>query len=145
METKEKFLAILKELMYERNISFKQLSRNINMNDRTIRRWFEDRSPKIESLIKISNYFGCSIDYLVGMSTTEFDFAPQSNKIIFTERYKQLKETCSINDARISERCNVSAVTVCYWNRGSIPSFDIIVDLCKIFDCSYEYIIGRVD
>ena len=131
--------------MSVRNVTFVQLGKDIGMNDRTIRRWYEDCSPKVESLIKLANYFHCSLDYLVGLSEIEFDYPPLTDKINFTERYKQLKKDTGLIDSRISERCKVGSATVCSWNKGIIPNFEIIVDLCKIFGCSYEYIIGRVD
>ena len=145
MNTKELFLSNLKELMSVRNVTFVQLGKDIGMNDRTIRRWYEDRAPKVESLIKIANYFHCSLDYLVGMSPIEFDYPPLTDKINFTERYKQLKKDTGLNDAKVAAICKVGTSTVCTWNQGTIPSFEIIVKLCGLFECCYEYIIGRVD
>ena len=121
------------------------MSDDIGLNYRTVRRWFTRLSPQITSLIKVANYFHCSLDYLVGLSTTEFDYAPLTDKINFTARYTELKKETGLKDAKISGLCQVSPSTVYSWNNGTIPSLETIVDLCKIFDCTFEYIIGRID
>lgn len=62
------FIQRLEELMSEKNIvSYKQLSREINIPSTTIYSW-KSFLPKGENLIALANYFEVSIDYLVGRS-----------------------------------------------------------------------------
>lgn len=83
----------LKELRDEKNISQLQLASAIDTNQSTIGRWEKGLiSPSIEYVEKLSNYFGCSIDYLVGRSddfgniNTNADLSAEESEIIETFR-----------------------------------------------------------
>lgn len=57
----------LKKLRKERNISQLKLSIDLNMNQNTISRYENmEREADYETLIKIAEYFGVSLDYLLG-------------------------------------------------------------------------------
>ena len=57
----------LKELRKERKISQLKLAMDLNMNQNSISRYEnEEREADYKSLIKFADYFGVSIDYLLG-------------------------------------------------------------------------------
>ena len=57
----------LKKLRKERNISQLKLAIDLNMNQNTISRYENlEREADYETLIKFADYFGVSIDYLLG-------------------------------------------------------------------------------
>ena len=57
----------LREIRKSRGISQLRLAMDLNMNQNTISRYETgEREPGISDLIKIADYFGVSIDYLVG-------------------------------------------------------------------------------
>ncbi|MBE6531873.1 MAG: helix-turn-helix transcriptional regulator [Ruminococcaceae bacterium] len=59
----------LKELRKERNISQLKLAVDLNMNQNTISRYENmEREADYETLLKFADYFGVSIDYLLGRS-----------------------------------------------------------------------------
>lgn len=145
MNYKEIFLVRLQDLINESQLTLKSFCGAVGLNVRTVRRWFKERSPKVESLIKIANFCKCSIDYLVGLDNVISDFTPNSNNIIFYERYLILKKENELNDSKIAAFCKFSAPTIVRWNKGAIPDVDIIIKLCNLFDCSFEYLIGRID
>lgn len=59
----------LKELRKERGISQVKLAMDLCTNQNTISRYETgEREPGIAELIRIADYFGVSIDYLVGRS-----------------------------------------------------------------------------
>ena len=59
----------LKKLRKERNISQLKLSIDLNMNQNTISRYENmEREADYETLVKIADYFGVSLDYLLGRS-----------------------------------------------------------------------------
>ena len=56
----------LKEIRKKRGISQLKLAMDLNTNQNTISRYETgEREPGINELIKIAEYFGVSIDYLV--------------------------------------------------------------------------------
>ncbi|MBE5730640.1 MAG: helix-turn-helix transcriptional regulator [Clostridiales bacterium] len=57
----------LKELRKKRNISQLKLALDLNMNQNTISRYENmERQADYETLVKFAEYFGVSIDYLLG-------------------------------------------------------------------------------
>lgn len=62
-----KFNENLKATREKKNISIKQLAEAIEVKTYTITDWETGRSePSINNLIKLSNYFNVTIDFLVG-------------------------------------------------------------------------------
>ena len=57
----------LKTLRQERNISQLKLALDLNMNQNSISRYENgEREADYETLIKFADYFGVSLDYLLG-------------------------------------------------------------------------------
>jgi len=57
----------LKKLRKERKISQLKLAIDLNMNQNTISRYENlEREADYETLIKLADYFGVSLDYLMG-------------------------------------------------------------------------------
>lgn len=54
------------ELLKSKNISHYRLYKDIGLNNSSITKWKNGSKPKLESLTKIADYFGTTIDYLVG-------------------------------------------------------------------------------
>ena len=57
----------LKELMKDKKINSVELAKAINIPRASISNWLIcRRSPQIDSLCKLADFFGVSIDYLLG-------------------------------------------------------------------------------
>ena len=63
--------AKLKELRKSNNLTQVETAKRCSMTERGYQRYEADRSPNIDSLIKIADCFNVSIDYLVGRSKTK--------------------------------------------------------------------------
>ena len=74
----------LKELRKLRNVTQRQLANDIGASERGIQQYeLGERKPNYDMLIALANYFGVSIDYLVGRagdaaSQTEQQARPRS-------------------------------------------------------------------
>lgn len=63
------FFEILSKLMIDNNIKAKQLSDNLKIGKNQIKYWKDNGNiPNGETLISLSNYFNCSVDYLLGLT-----------------------------------------------------------------------------
>lgn len=59
----------LKELRKERKLSQLKLAMDLNMNQNTVSRYENlERQADYETLIKFADYFGVTLDYLLGRS-----------------------------------------------------------------------------
>lgn len=63
----EQFANRLKELREEKGITQKELGNLVNMTKMAVSHWEKGHSePSISQLIFLSEYFGVTVDYLVG-------------------------------------------------------------------------------
>ncbi|MCL2846245.1 MAG: helix-turn-helix domain-containing protein [Firmicutes bacterium] len=63
------FAERIKELREEKGLTSADLARALNRRTGVISKWeLSQRMPKADSLFKLAQFFGVSIDYLVGLS-----------------------------------------------------------------------------
>ena len=62
------FAQRLRELRQEKNLSMKQLAKELNITDAAISNWENEiNEPKISYLFAIAKFFNVSTDYLLGL------------------------------------------------------------------------------
>lgn len=60
----------LKELRLEKKLSQSEVGKIVNMSKMAISHWESGHSePSIAQLIELSNFFGVSVDFLIGKTT----------------------------------------------------------------------------
>lgn len=95
----------LKELRLERGLSQQQLAKQIETTQSNIGRWENGiNEPTASQLIKLANYFDCTIDFLVGRVD---DFGISDN-----DRASQLKEKSTTTFLTLYTRLNDSAKNI---------------------------------
>ena len=70
----------LKQLRREKNVTSEEVANAVGIKPATYRRYEIDTNPKRETFVKLSEYFGVSIDYLVGNEEV-FSFRTESPNI----------------------------------------------------------------
>lgn len=85
------FPSKLKGLRIDKKLSQQAVADKLNVSRATLGHWEIGRSePSIEELVKISNFFGCTVDYLID-PTIPKDHILYKNGIT-KERYKEIQE-----------------------------------------------------
>lgn len=65
------------ELRTEKGLSQREISKIFNISQGTYNNWENGKTqPSIEQLIQLAEYFGTSVDYLIGKSNDYYDTAP---------------------------------------------------------------------
>lgn len=98
------FIEILKKLMHDKGISNNKLLTDLGLNKSSILNW-EKRGtiPSGETLNKLADYFGVSVDYLLGKSYSEHEEITQQEKELL-KMLKQLNEDDLKTALRIVQR-----------------------------------------
>lgn len=96
------FNKILKEIMQEKNISQKQLSEYTGIPASSIASWFgkQSSSPSIDAVTKIADFFGCTIDYLVGRESEDGAIVIQQSDSLSENEIKVLDMFRTLNVRR---------------------------------------------
>ena len=129
------FVDILKDYMFQKDLSRAEFAKNINSYERCISRWLDGtNTPSLEYILRVADFFHCSVDYLLGRTQIEI-FTPCNPTSSFSNRLKEL-----IAEKTIS-RNNVSKWIL----EGQLPKPDVIYFLATYFNCCIDYLLGRTN
>lgn len=65
---------------------------------------------------------------------------------VFAERFKQLRIKGGYTQQEIANRFNVTRPCICYWENGNrVPDFYKIIEICKFFNVTSDYLFGTTD
>ena len=140
------FVETLKELLIENNLMQKDFAAKIEIKPSTITQYLSGHQlPTLEIAVKIAAYFNCTMDYLFG----EEDIAKV--KVFrkcppFNTRFRFLMKHFKKTQVELNKTAHISKSAIYYWLSGKrVPAMDSIIKLAKFFNCSIDFVIGRVD
>lgn len=123
----------------ERNMSIAELERTIKLANGAISKW-DKQNPSIESLTKIADYFGVTIDSILGRTTKP---AIQDNSgLTIYDRIKAIANSDGISIRELENRTGFSNGTINKW-RISSPSINNVQKIADYFKVSIDFLIGR--
>lgn len=81
----------IKELCAKRGTTIAQLEKELGFSNATIRKWGNNTSPSVDKIEKVAEYFGVSLDYILGKTNIEetVDVVVGDSDIISFQRAKQ--------------------------------------------------------
>ncbi|MDR1539082.1 MAG: helix-turn-helix transcriptional regulator [Clostridiales bacterium] len=99
----------IKELRTEKELTHTQFGSLLEKSEAATRAWETGRTkPDADTLIKLSEYFGCTTDYMLGLSDEfgfkEKDAAPQKKDGLQNNALSQ-KDSAALDAAACSEPC----------------------------------------
>ena len=103
-----------------------------------------DGLPYVDTLVTLADYFKCSTDYLLGLTDrlTEENFKQRPP---FAEQLTFLLNHFKVTKYRLEKQTGFSEKTVNRWHNGKTqPTVDSLIRLAKYFDCSVDFVLGRV-
>lgn len=136
----------LKELLLEKDISQLDFANLLNIDPSTVNRYLSgSQMPVLEIAINIADTFNYSMDYLFGKAEINqikaFRTCPP-----FSQRLKFLLKHFHKTQINLNEDAKISKSVIYYWLSGKrMPSMDNIIKLSNYFDCSIDFVVGRVD
>ena len=139
-----KFIERLNELMFDEGYNGLTLSEKLCCGYNTIYRYLQcERTPTVEMLITLADFFNCSVGYLIGLEADslidKFNRCPP-----FNERFVKLLETQNITQYYLEKKTGISHSTMGYWKNGKKkPTIDKIIEIAKALGCSIDYVLGR--
>lgn len=140
------FLSFLGELMEDTRMNIPDLAEKLNCDEAAIRRWtYKLYFPDSKTLIKVSETFNISADYMFGFSDFK-EFHKNKSSLTFYQRYLKLKTSYKekLSDYTIAKNCKLRQSTITKWKNGNtIPETETLLNLAEFFDCSMDYLLGQ--
>lgn len=87
------FWSVLIELCNQRNMKPNQVGKELGISSASFTKWKNGSIPTVDALIKLSEYFNVSIDYLVSgriPTTIEGHAAPEIDGVYITDKNEKL-------------------------------------------------------
>ena len=136
----------LKYLMTEAEIKTPALAEATGIDSSTILTLLRgDGLPYVDTLVTLADYFKCSTDYLLGLTDTPDEVAFKQRPP-FSEQLTFLLQHFNVTKYRLEKDTKLSEKTVNRWHNGKTqPTVDSLIRLAKYFDCSVDFLLGRVN
>lgn len=139
------FAEILESLMIEKGLNTSKLSKEVGINITSISRYLHsERTPTVENIVKLADYFCCSVEFLLGRETSQYKRSFYTRPP-FAEQLKVLKEKYNCNWQYFYQTERISASRFYEWKNGKrSPSLDCVVTLADRLECTVDFVLGRV-
>jgi len=140
----EKFSERLEDLIRDKGMDNKTFAREVGVPESCISYFINSlRMPTITTLVKISDYFNCSADYVLGITentNSSFKVCPP-----FSERLQYLIEFYKYPSPKSFRKdLNLSKSRFNEWLKGTrVPSLDNIIKISEGLECSVDFVLGR--
>ena len=133
----------LNELLFDNELEIKELSSKVGFKLRVLYRYVNnERIPCLKNCIKLSEFFKCSIDYLLGLSNEDNYTNTYSNRT-FIEIYDELLRDNQTNNHSVSLSLGIGRNQYYNWKKGVNPKIETLITLSKHFHVSIDYLIGK--
>ena len=100
--------------------------------------------PYTDTLVKLADYFSCSTDYLLGL-TDDYSGTQFKQRPPFSQQLTIILAHFNVTKYRMEKDTGIAEKTVNRWHNGKTqPTCESLIKLAKYFDCSVDFILGRV-
>lgn len=142
-EIVEKFKLTFKELIEQNGIGICELAKELNTSRFVIHKWLtEAKDMRLRALIKIADYFRCSIDYLCGRTDVFLGYVPKLTPK-FSDRLKCVLVECKRSAYRMFKDTRIVPSQLHKWTYNTHPMLNNLEIMAKYFGISIDYLIGR--
>ena len=100
--------------------------------------------PSYDNFEKLLYFFNCSADYMLGL--IDYQHEEKLYEVMpFSKRFNQILKEKKISKEKFRKDNNISASVIYRWSIGKTkPSIENLIKMAEYFDCSVDYLIGRV-
>lgn len=143
MEILLKFAKRLKELMKENDLNAEKLGKASGIASQQIRRYCTGyKDIYFSTLLKLAEFFKCSLDYLCGRSNDYTDYVSCVCPPFMEWLPVVLKESGKTT-YQIFTKTRIKSSYFADWRKGTEPLLSSLSVLADFLDCSLDRLVGR--
>lgn len=144
MDILSNFAQSIFELMIENGFNTNEaLASAMNINPETLRSWRNEKHCiRLSSLIQVTDFFHCSVEYLIRRTDTILNYSPQPCPPFYKQLRKLMKES-NFSRSKLIKKANIYDSYFTNWKKGADPTLITLVRLADALDCTVDQLIGR--
>ena len=101
--------------------------------------------PTYGQFVKLLEIFNCSADYLLGITDVDVVDGAWREVPTFDVRFRALLQEYNLSQYALHKKTGFSYDNFNKWIKGiRSPYLDNLIRLAKAFECSVDYLIGRI-
>ncbi len=139
----------IRELREANGLQQKELAIDLRVSQPTVSDWESGRKvPSAKSTQKLADYFGVTMDYLLGRDNTKKEPTPVSEDgpsevPNLHTNIKKARINAGLSQKQVALELGVSAPTVSDWESGKIyPSAKNLIFLARLLNTSVDYLLA---
>ena len=130
----------LSELMIEKGVNTVSLAAAIGVSDETVRRWRNgQRDILLSQLVKLADYFQCSLDFLAGRSDTVLDYQVREMPPFYDSLRAVMAEK-GVSRYRLVKELPVYDGYFTNWKKGKSPNILTLILLADYLDVTIDHL-----
>lgn len=135
--------ARITELQTVKSIDNKTFAKDLGVDVSTVGRWRNNaKFMRLSQIVKIAEYFDCSIDFLVGRNDNVLDFKPTKCPP-FYPHLRAILESKGISRNQINKETRIKSSHFVDWKNGADPHIFSLIELANYLDVTLDYLVGR--
>lgn len=129
----------LKELRLNKGITQTEFAETFNIANGTVGNWETGkREPDYEMLSRIADFYGVTVDYLLGRD-------PKERPAKFKEKFIQLCNEKQESPSFVCKQVGISPAAFTQWTDSSVPRKATLMRIADYFGVSIKYLTGETD
>lgn len=142
-EKNSDFASGLNEIILERGKNVSEIAKATGVSTEAVRLWKTGSgSIRLSQLIKLADYFGCSIEYLIGRTLSSSVF-PLSSCPPFYERLRFVMKEKGVTRYMLVKNTPIFDGYFTNWKRGADLNLHTLIILSDYLECTIDYLVGR--
>lgn len=131
------------ELLATSGIGNKAFAESMDVNISTVTRWKNNaKYMRLSQIVKIAEFFKCSLDFLVGRSEIVLDFLPQARPP-FYPYFRELLKRMGVSRHQINSETRIKSSHFVDWKNGADPHILSLIELADYLNVTLDTLIGR--
>ena len=147
----EVFPSRLKEARNLTGFTQKEVAKEINISNVSISQYENgSREPDINTLSKFADFYGCSVDWLIGRGdypgfepVYKWDGVISSRTTQFPAKMKSARQKTGLSQAKIAKQIGVPRSNITKYELGQLePNIETLAKLSAYYKVSSDWLLG---
>lgn len=133
----------LLELMQENGLNAESLGKELGVAPTVVRRWcLPHKDAYFSNVVRVADYFHCSLDFLCGRSEIILDFTPKPCPPFMEWLPIVIKESGKTT-YKIFKDTKIKSSYFTLWRKGREPQLSSLGVLADYLGCTLDRLVGR--